>query len=150
MLEVFSSVEPTEAPMKSQRFLFGLTVVNFALALLGCAQHLRPAIAQTEPPMLRGRGLEIVDDQGRVRASIIVQPPGSPRDGVEPAETVILRLITELGRPSVKIASSEPQSGLSFAGPTSTKGTYVILEAKGTTTSLKLRAEDGRERVLTP
>ena len=135
---------------RAQRVLVGLTVANFALVLLGVAQQLRPANAESEPPMLRGRGLEIVDSQGRVRASIIVQPPGTSQGGVEPSETVILRLITERGRPSVKIASSEPQSGLSFVGPTGTKDTYVILEAKGTTTSLKLRAEDGRERVLTP
>ena len=134
----------------NQRALVALTVANFALLLLGVAQQLRPASAETELPMLRGRGLEIVDSQGRVRASISVQPPGPPQGGVEPSETVILRLITERGRPSVKIASSEPQSGLSFAGPTGTKDTYVILEAKGTSTSLKLRAEDGRERVLTP
>jgi len=31
-----------------------------------------------------------------------------------------------------------------------TKETYVILEAKGTTSSLKLRNEDGRERVVGP
>ena len=136
--------------MKSQRVLVVLTVANSALLLLSVAQRIRPAIAQSELPMLRGRGLEIVDAQGRVRASISVQPPGASQGGVEPAETVILRLITERGRPSVKIASSEPLSGLSFAGPTGTKDTYVILEAKGTSTSLKLRAEDGRERVLTP
>jgi len=136
--------------MATQRVLVALTVANLALLLLGVSERLRPAIAQSELPMLRGRGLEIVDKQGRVRASISVLPPGPSQSGVEQSETVILRLITEHGRPTVKIASSEPQSGLSFAGPTSTKDTYVILEAKGTSTSLKLRAEDGRERVLEP
>jgi len=63
---------------------------------------------------------------------------------------VLLRLITERGRPSVKIGSSEPTSGLSFAGPTGTKDTYLILQSKGTTSSLKLRNEDGREQVVTP
>jgi len=136
--------------MATQRVLVALTVANLALLLLGVSERLRPAIAQSELPMLRGRGLEIVDKQGRVRASISVLPPGPSQSGVEQSETVILRLITERGRPTVKIGSSEPQSGLSFAGPTSTKDTYVILEAKGTSTSLKLRAEDGRERVLEP
>ena len=136
--------------MATQRVLVALTVANLALLLLGVSERLRPAIAQSELPMLRGRGLEIVDKQGRVRASISVLPPGPSQSGVEQSETVILRLITERGRPTVKIGSSEPQSGSSFAGPTSTKDTYVILEAKGTSTSLKLRAEDGRERVLEP
>ena len=135
--------------MKTPRTLFVLTAVNLALLLLTTAQQLRPAFAQSEPPVLRGRGLEIVDAQGRVRASIAVLP-ATPQKGEGEAETVLLRLITERGRPSVKIASSEPASGLSFAGPTGTSDTYVILEAKGTTSSLKLRSENGREQVIAP
>ena len=84
---------------RAQRVLVGLTVANFALVLLGVAQQLRPANAESEPPMLRGRGLEIVDSQGRVRASINVQPAGPSLGDIEPSETVILRLITERGRP---------------------------------------------------
>lgn len=136
--------------MKTPRSLLALTAVNFALLFLALAQQLRPTFAQGEPPVLRGRALEIVDGQGRVRASINVLPSGKSPSGDEHAETVLLRLITERGRPSVKIASSEPASGLSFAGPTGTKDTYLILEAKGTISSLKLRNEDGRERVLGP
>jgi hypothetical protein len=136
--------------MKTPRSLCALTAVNLALLLLSVAQQLRPAFAQSEPPVLRGRALEIVDGQGRVRASISVLPPGKAADSAEYSETVLLRLITERGRPSVKIGSSEPNSGLSFAGPTGTKDTYVILQAKGTTSSLKLRNEDGREQVLAP
>ncbi len=136
--------------MKTQRTLVALTIANLALVAFGLVQQVRPAIAQGELPVLRGRALEIVDTQGRVRASISVLPPGQPQSGVESSETVLLRLITERGRPTVKIGSSEPHSGLSLAGPTNTKDTYVILEAKGTSTSLKLRAEDGHEQVLKP
>jgi hypothetical protein len=136
--------------MKTPRSLVALTAVNCALLLLVLAEQLRPAFAQTEPSVLRGRALEIVDGQGRIRASISVLPPGRSPNGGETHETVLLRLITERGRPSVKIGSSEPVSGLSFAGPTGTKDTYVILQAKGTASSLKLRNEDGRERVLEP
>ena len=136
--------------MKTPRSLFALTAVNVALLLLSVAQQLRPAFAQSESPVLRGRALEIVDGQGRVRASISVLPPGRAPNGDEVSETVLLRLITERGRPSVKIGSSEPNSGVSLAGPTGTKDTYVILQAKGTTSSLRLRNEDGREQVLGP
>jgi len=136
--------------MKTPQVLFALTAVNLALLLLTVTLQLRPALAQSELPVLRGRALEIVDVQGRVRASINVLPPAKSPNGGEQAETVLLRLITERGRPSVKIASSEPASGLSFAGPTGTKDTYLILEAEGTTTSLKLRNENGREQVLRP
>ena len=136
--------------MKIPRGLVALTAVNFLLLIFTTAQQLRPAFAQTEPPILRGRALEIVDGQGRVRASINVLAAGTSPNGEEAHETVLLRLITERGRPSVKIGSSEPVSGLSFAGPTGTNDTYVVLQAKGTASSLKLRNEDGREQVLTP
>ena len=132
------------------RTLFVLTAMNLALLLLTVAQQFRPAFAQSELPVLRGRGLEIVDTQGRVRASIQVLPPAKSQKGEEEAETVLLRLITERGRPSVKIASSEPASGLSFAGPTGTKDTYVTLGSNATSSSLKLRNENGREHVITP
>jgi len=135
--------------MKNPRILFVLTAVNLALLLTTIAQQLRPAFAQSEGSVLRGRALEIIDAEGRVRASINVLPPDRSRRGEEEAETVLLRLITERGRPSVKIAASEPASGLSFAGPTGTSDTYVTLESKGTTSSLKLRSENGRERLIT-
>jgi hypothetical protein len=136
--------------MKTQRTLFVLSALNLALLLFTVAQQFRPAFAQSELPVLRGRALEIVDAQGRVRASIQVLSPAKSQKGEEEAETVLLRLITERGRPSVKIASSEPASGLSFAGPTGTKETYLTLGAKGTVSSLKLRNENGREHVITP
>ena len=85
-----------------------------------------------------------------MRASISILPAGRSESGAADTETVLLRLITERGRPSVKIGSSEGTSGLSFAGPTGTKDTYLILEAQGNVSSLKLRNEDGRERIITP
>ena len=45
--------------MKNPRILFVLTVVNFALLVLTVAQQFRPAFAQTELPVLRGRGLKL-------------------------------------------------------------------------------------------
>jgi len=136
--------------MKTPRSLIALTVINLALLLVILAQQLRPASAQSDVPVLRGRALEIIDSQGRVRASINVLPSSRSPNGEDQAETVLLRLITERGRPTVKIGSSEPASGVSFAGPTGTKDTYVILQSKATVSSLKLRNEDGREQVLTP
>lgn len=136
--------------MKTPRTLIALTLINLALLLFILAQQLRPVFAQGDVQVLRGRALEIIDAQGRVRASINVLPASTSPNGEDQAETVLLRLITERGRPSVKIGSSEPTSGLSFAGPTGTKDTYVILQSKATISSLKLRNEDGREQVLSP
>jgi hypothetical protein len=77
--------------MKTPRGLIALTAVNFLLLVLTAAQQLRPAFAQAEPPVLRGRALEIVDGQGRVRASINVLSAGTSPNGEETHETVLLR-----------------------------------------------------------
>src|SRR5688500_4905255 len=110
--------------MKNQRALIALTVVNLALLLFTLTQQMRPAFAEGAAPMLRGSGLEIVDGKGQVRASITVLPAGKSQGGEAYPETVLLRLITERGRPAVKISTSEEMSGLTLAGPTNTKDTY--------------------------
>jgi hypothetical protein len=65
-------------------------------------------------------------------------------------ETVLLRLITERGRPAIKISTSEEGSGMAVVGPTGTHQTFVSVGARGTEATLKLRNEDGRERTLVP
>ena len=136
--------------MKSTRFLLALTAINFFLLVALLAQSLGLARAESEPSILRGRGLQIVDDQGRVRASISVLPAGPSQDGIVQGETVLLRLITERGRPSVKIGASEQVSGLSVAGPSGTKDTYAVLQARDETSVLRLRSENGKEQVVKP
>jgi len=110
----------------------------------------RPALAADIPQVLRGRALEIVDAQGQVRASLSVLPASTSAHGDRYPETVLLRLITERGRPSVKISTSEEAAGVSLAGPSGTRNTYVILEAKGTASALTLKNEDGREQTIKP
>ena len=136
--------------MKGQRSLVVLTVANLVVLIFILAKTMRPAVAEGVPSVLRGRALEIVDDQGRVRASLSVMPAGTSAKGDRYPETVLLRLITEKGRPSVKISASEEAAGVGLNGPTGTANTYVILEAKGTSSSLKLRNEDGREQIVKP
>jgi len=108
--------------MKGQRILVALTVVNVAVLVVTLVA-MRPALAGGVTPVLRGRSLEIVDDQGQVRASLSVLPAGTSAKGDPYPETVLLRLITERGRPSVKISSSEEASGVSLAGPSGTNDT---------------------------
>ena len=136
--------------MKMHRLLIALTVVNLGLLVFLLLSRIEPAFANNSPPVLRGRALEIVDEQGRVRASINVLPATTQPNGETSSETVLLRLITERGRPSVKVGASEQAAGMSLAGPTNTKDTYVILEAKGTASSLRLKNEDGREQIVKP
>lgn len=136
--------------MKAQPLLLGLTLFNAALVAATLTSRSEALAHEGTLPVLRGRGLEIVDDAGRVRASITVSPAGVSQRGDSFPETVLLRLATERGRPSVKISASERGSGLSFAGPTGTSNTWLILEAKERATSLELRDEDGARRVIAP
>jgi len=91
-----------------------------------------------------------VDDSGHVRASIQILPQSRQQDGTMTAETVLLRLITEQGRPSVKIGASEQQSGMSLTGPTGTSHTYVQALAGGSASRVVVRNEDGGERRIEP
>jgi hypothetical protein len=61
--------------MKIQRLAMVLTVINSLLLIFGLAQF-HPTVAQDVARVLRGRALEIVDKEGRVRASINVHPAG--------------------------------------------------------------------------
>ena len=134
--------------MKLSRFLVVLTAVNLVI-LLFAAVRVLPKIDEVAP-VLRGRGLQIVDEQGHVRASISVMPAQTQPNGETYPETVLLRLITERGRPSVKISASEETAGATFVGPSNTTSTYTILQAKRTASSLKLRVEDGGETLIRP
>jgi len=136
--------------MKTQRLLIVLTFANLALLIFLFTQLPPAVVAREATPVLRGRALEIVDARGEVRASITVHPANTRKGGEHYPETVLLRLITERGRPSVKISASEQLTGLAFAGPTGTKETSVQLGAQGTDSSLKLRNENGRAYLVTP
>ncbi|MBI3895780.1 MAG: hypothetical protein HY313_07590 [Acidobacteria bacterium] len=134
----------------TQRFLIVLTFVNLAL-LLFLVVRARPAQAQSPTPVLRGRALEIVDDQGKVRASIQIQPQDKnvkmPNGKTYP-ETVILRLIDRNGQPSVKLATSEQEAGLALVGGDDV--TYIVLKADLQSGSLKLTNKDGRQQFIQP
>ena len=132
--------------MTTQRLLIALTFVNLALLMLLLARAGTPDAHGAEL-VLRGRALEIVDDQGRVRASIKIQPGGT-MSGQPYPETVILRLIDPNGRPSVKLAGSEQGAGLSLVGEGDS--TYVVLKAEEGSTSLKLTNKAGQEQLIKP
>lgn len=135
--------------MKTVGALVVITLINLSAAAVNLLS-VRTAAQPDVAPIVRTRALQIVDDKGRVRASLEVlrAPAPAPSPGAE--ETVLLRLITERGRPSVKISASEEAAGLSLSGPTGTSDTYVILQAKGKESSLKLRNEDRREQIIKP
>jgi hypothetical protein len=137
--------------MKTQRLLVVITFLNILLLLFSLSQA-RAVTAREIAPVLRGRALEIVDDRGRVRASITILP-GDPHfkmpDGTMGyPESVLLRLISPKGRPNVKIGASDRGSGLGLGGEDDP--TYVQILAEGSSTSLKLTNKDGREQLIKP
>ena len=50
---------------KSQHFLIAVTAINAALALVSCTQLQQARASAGAAPVLRGSGLEIVDDHGQ-------------------------------------------------------------------------------------
>lgn len=130
-----------------QRFLAIVTAANLGLLLYVVGNN-KPAAAQSPAPTLRARKLEIVDDVGKVRASIHVEPGGRTRDGKPYPETVILRLIDSNGQPSIKLATSLEGAGMSIVG--GDDDSYVVLQADTKESSMKLRNKAGAERVVGP
>jgi len=138
--------------MKVQRLFIVLTIVNFALLTFQLFGQDRGVHVDTIAPVLRGRALEIVDDQGRMRAMIKVFPEDSGvkmPDGTRGyPETVLLRLINSKGAPNVKIAATEDGSAVSLVGESDP--TLVQILARGTNTSLKLVNKDARQQLIKP
>ena len=144
--------------MKFHRLLIALTVFNLGLLVfllaqievrfLGLRFVLRSPEVSSAGSVLRGRGLEITDDEGRVRASIKLHPASILPDGTTYPETVLLRLINSQGRPNVKIAATEDGSVLAFGGEADP--THVAISARGATTSVKLTNKDGQQQLIKP
>ena len=137
--------------METRRLLIVLTAVN--AGLLGY-QLLRPhagvAAPADVPGVIRGRALEIVDDRGKVRASLSVLPedPKVIWNGEPYPETVLLRLMSPDGRPNVKLGASKRGAGLVIGGESDP--TYVQVLAEGGESRVKLINKDGLERLIKP
>jgi hypothetical protein len=135
--------------MKIERFLVGLTATNLVLLVVLLLSFTNSALANPGPQVLRGRGLEIVDDRGRVRASIKVQPAEIFKPtGKHYAENVVLRLIDQNGRPEVKIVASVDGGGLSLVGEAD--ATQLLLKADSGGSAVTLKNKTGRQRLIEP
>ena len=131
--------------------LLGLTGLSVALVGVSLWRS-APVAADGIAPVLRGRGLEIVDERGKVRASIQIQPTDPkvkmPGGKTGYPETVILRLMTAEGRPNVKLAATEIGSGMVLGGEANP--TYIQLLSERGGTLVKLLNADSTERVIRP
>ncbi len=139
-----------ETNMKTQRTLVALTVINLALLAYQVVPS-SPAEAQTSVTMLRGSGIEIFDNQGRLRAQLIIEPADESvkmPNGESYPDTVIFRLKTPDGKPRVKLTTSMQGSGLGLIGDSDT--TQATLKAEGAISSLKLRNNEENEQLIKP
>jgi len=143
--------------MQKSHVLTGLTVVNLGLLIFTLWHQSVPVHASGPEQVIRARALEIVDAQGKLRASlsVISEGPSRRNDGtpIEPngkvyPEAVVFRLIRPDGRPSVKIATTEQGSGIDLSG--GIDPTYLVLSADGGDPSLTLTNKDGHRQVIKP
>ena len=129
--------------MNTQRLALALTVANLVLAACLFSQ-VNSVKASDVAPVLRGRSLEIVDEQGRVRASIKVEPPTTV-DSQNYPEAVVFRLRDgDNSAPGVKLDTSREGAGMTLAGG------RVRLQAKRGENFVSVRGDDGREQVMRP
>src|SRR5215471_5003068 len=136
--------------MKTQRLAIALTVINLLILmpiLFRASSATTPEIA----PVLRGRALEIVDEQGRIRAMLKVLPADPkvkmPDGTVGFPESVLFRLINSKGAPNVKIGATEDGAGMSLVSDP--QPAYVQILTRGTNISMTLLNKDGQKQWIT-
>lgn len=110
--------------------VLGLILVIFVIIQSG-------SVNEDVPAVIRAQRIELVDKNGKVRASLQVE------DGTE----TVFRLMDESGSIRVKLAASRDGSGLVLLNDSTNVGIHVL--AKKESTFLKVQA-DGKEKKIIP
>ena len=128
---------------KSERVVVLLTAINLLL-FVAHLSHLRPVLAQGETPVLRGRGLELTDAAGRVRAQFTVEPDGE----------AVFRIRDASGDIRVKLGGGDDGSGLVLLDETTQPAVHIVARRTAghtkQTTSINLVGASGRRLKMTP
>ena len=133
--------------MTNTRLLFSLTCLNLILLAMLLIERVQPALANASvSPVIRGNALEIVDDQGRVRAQIGVQGP-STVGGKRYPEAVLFRLIDPTSGPVVKIGAAINGGAI---GLTDGADRGVQIFAHDTGSFVRIVDRSGREKIMRP
>jgi hypothetical protein len=132
--------------MKTQRFLGALTVINLVLFVVLLTQ-LNKTEASDIAPVLRGRALEIVDAQGRIRAEINVEAP-TTQGGQTFPDRVQLRLADTNRRPVVKMVASEEGSAVGFSDDAN--GLVELFSTKRKGNFVKVTNKEGKVELIKP
>jgi hypothetical protein len=132
--------------MTNPRLLLVLSALNLLLLVGLLIERTQPAFAKNVSPVLRGSALEIVDDQGRVRAQIGVHGP-STVGGKRYPETVLFRLIDPTSGPVVKIGAASNGGAI---GLTDGADRGVQIFAHDTGSFVRIVDRSGREKIMRP
>jgi hypothetical protein len=108
-----------------------------AVLLLGLFLLGRAAVAQAVAPVVRARAIELVDDRGRVRAQLDVEPTGE----------VVFRLRDASGTIRVKVEASEEGSGLVLLDEATEPGIHMLAKRGGTSLTV---AKGKQQHTITP
>ncbi len=123
--------------MKNNRFACLLVGLNFVFLFCLAAQSKRED-SQNIQGVVRARGFEIVDDGGKVRASITVETYGA----------AVFRMRDSQGTIRVKLDAKEQGSGFLLLDASTNPGLSALAGADGTTVTIF--GKDGKKRLIEP
>lgn len=121
--------------MKTQNNIIAFLLMALTISIFVSA---RPASDQTVLPIVRTQQFELVDKNGKVRASIKVEDSG---------ETVF-RLMDEDQTIRVKLAGSKEGSGLVLLNNETNPGVHML--AKKDRTSFTITDQSGKKKEILP
>jgi hypothetical protein len=130
--------------IKVDRLVGILTATNLVLLLL-VLHHGRPAMAQGDAQVLRGRSLELIDAGGQVRAQFNVEPDGE----------AVFRIRDAKGTIRVKLGAGSDGSALLLIDEMTEPGIQIVARraataTRSTTTSINLMGANDQRRTITP
>ena len=122
-----------------------LTIVNLIFLGVLLAQTSKEAVAGDDTSTLRGRALELLDGDGKVRVQVNVEPNGE----------AVFRMRDASGAIRVKLGAGNSGSGLVLLDEKTEPGVQIIARRSATpsgtlTTSIGLNGAEGKRRVITP
>ena len=123
--------------MKTQLLVISLALINLVLLLFILTQA-RPIVAQSVAPVLRAQTIELVDEQGQIRAQINTESSGE----------VVFRLRDAKGNIRVKLGAAEDGSGLLLLDESTEPGIHLLVKPTGAT--LTLTGQDGQRQLINP
>jgi hypothetical protein len=134
--------------MNIQRLALVLTAVNLLLLIVNLGQF-RPTARGTQDvlPVVRAHALQIVDAQGRERASILIHRSETVNGKTYP-ETVLLRMGDPNSEPGVKLTTSVDGSALGLSN--GLQGGVQLYARKSLGSFVRVIEKDGQQQLLKP